>query len=132
MVCPLPSTGRGLSCYAPYSSGIKTCCFCSAFNRYISVPLLQEWAGSSAKERGFFTRLALRLLPGMQLDGIGNRVALRFRRLVRIEALIIVGVLFCASLLRHEIPAKHYLHMKQGGGTMLGHEMHNMMGPQSP
>jgi putative copper export protein len=103
-----------------------------AFNRYVSVPLLQEWAGASPESRGVFTRLAVRLFPGFTLEGSGRRVALRFKRLVRGEAFLIVLVLLCAALLRHEIPARHLSHVghvhtdgapmhMDGGGTMHNH-----------
>jgi hypothetical protein len=33
-------------------------------------------------------------------------------RNVRVEALLVVGILLCAALLRHEIPARHFLHLE--------------------
>lgn len=106
-------------------------------NRYVGVPLLQEWAGSSAQSRGVFTRLALRFFPRFELNGNGERIALRFMRSVRVEAFLIVIVLLCAALLRHEIPARHLAHMghvhkngapthMDGDGTMHNHsDQHN-------
>src|SRR5271157_1316071 len=68
-----------------------------AFNRYVNVPLLQEWAGASAEGREFITRVVLRLFPSLQLGGNGYRTAVRFLRSVRTEAALIVFVLFCAA-----------------------------------
>lgn len=98
-----------------------------AFNRYVSVPLLQEWAGASAKDRGVFTRAAIRVFPRIRMEGSGHRVAMRFLRSVKFEAVLIMAVMLCAALLRHEIPARHLshmghadgkpMHMHQGGDT---------------
>ncbi len=85
------------------------------FNRYVSVPLLQEWAGASAEGRGAITRTVLRFYPELQLDGSGHRIALRFMRCVRTEAALIVCVLLCAALLRHSVPARHFAHMQHSG-----------------
>jgi putative copper resistance protein D len=95
------------------------------FNRYISVPLLQEWAGASAEGRGIFTRIALRLFPGFQLGGNGDRVASRFMRGVKVEAILIIGVLLCAAILRHEIPARHLSHLGHTGGAGQSMPHHN-------
>ena len=95
-------------------------------HRYVNVPLLQEWAGASPESRGIFTRIALRFFPGFTRGG-GQEVAARFVRGVRAEAFLIVLVLLCAALLRHEIPARHLSHMKGHAGTM--HAMPNDGGP---
>ena len=96
------------------------------FNRYVSVPLLQEWAGASSEGRGIFTRLALQFFPGLHLGGNGGRIASRFRRGVKVEAILIIGVLLCAALLRHEIPARHASHLGHtgGGGQPMQHHDH--------
>jgi putative copper resistance protein D len=96
------------------------------FNRYVSVPLLQEWAGASTEGRGIFTRIALQFFPGFQLGGNGGRIALRFRRGVKVEAILIISVLLCAALLRHEIPARHASHLGHtgGGGQPMQHYNH--------
>jgi putative copper resistance protein D len=82
-----------------------------ALNRYVTVPLLQEWGGGSPVHRGVIGRIANAFFSPLLRNLGGRRVAARFRVLVGIEAFVIVGVLFCASLLRHEIPARHYMHM---------------------
>lgn len=92
-----------------------------AFNRYISVPLLKEWAGASAEARGIFTRIALRFFPRFQPVGSGGRIAARFMLSVKVEAILIICLLLCAALLRHEIPARHISHLGHTGGE--GHPM---------
>lgn len=87
-----------------------------AFNRYVSVPLLQEWAGASPQGRGVITRTALRFFPRLQLEGNGGRVVSRFIRSVKVEAVLIIGLLLCAALLRHEVPAIHLHHMGHADG----------------
>jgi putative copper resistance protein D len=101
------------------------------FNRYVSVPLLQEWAGTPVESRGIFTRIALRLFPGWQLGGNGYRVAARFERSVKAEAAIIVVVLLCAALLRHEVPARHLHHLGHPGGRPM-HMHHGKSMPPAP
>ncbi len=92
-----------------------------AFNRYVSVPLFQEQAGVSVEHRGIFTRIVLRLFPRFQLGGDGDRILIRFAHSVRVEAVLIVVILLCAALLRHEIPARHLSHLGHTGGQ--GHPM---------
>jgi putative copper export protein len=83
-----------------------------AFNRYVSVPLLREWAGGSAEIGGVIDRIAGKFFAPFRRNRSGPIVALRFKRLVRLETVLILAVLFCAGLLRHEIPARHYMHMQ--------------------
>jgi putative copper resistance protein D len=59
-----------------------------AFNRYVSVPRLHEWAVSAAEPRA----------------------AAQFTRTVKLEALLVLAVLLCAALLRHQVPARHSVH----------------------
>ncbi len=96
------------------------------FNRYVSVPLLQEWAGASQESRTVLTRIVLRLFPGLALGGSGQRIAARFIRGVKMEAILTILLLLCAALLRHEIPARHLSHMRHQGGMM--HSMPHMGG----
>jgi putative copper export protein len=56
-----------------------------AFNRWVSVPRLHEWAVSSSEPRA----------------------SSQFARTVKLEAILVVAVLLCAALLRHEVPARH-------------------------
>ncbi|HKN18508.1 MAG TPA: CopD family protein [Dissulfurispiraceae bacterium] len=95
------------------------------FNRYVSVPLLQEWGGASAEGRGTITRTVLRFYPRLQLDGSGHRITLRFMRCARTEAALIVCVLLCAALLRHGVPARHFAHMQHSGKEMSSDQQHH-------
>ncbi len=97
-----------------------------AFNRYVSVPLLQEWGAPPQATHGtagmavrFFSRL-----PGNR-EGFG--AAVRFMNIVRAEAFLMVPVLLCAALLRHEVPARHALHREHAGP---GHEAHMRYAPR--
>jgi copper resistance protein D len=83
-----------------------------AFNRYISVPRLQEWAGITATNRGIISRLVVPVLLSTARDLKGRLLALQFMRNVKVEALLAVGILLCAALLRHEIPARHFSHLE--------------------
>ncbi|HET6421706.1 MAG TPA: CopD family protein [Geobacteraceae bacterium] len=88
-----------------------------AFNRYVSVPLLHEQAGSPAIRRGIPGKVAFRLFL-LLLPSLKERhAAFRFKRIVRIEAILLMGVLFCAALLRHEVPAAHFSHNRHAEGS---------------
>ncbi|MCL5023642.1 MAG: CopD family protein [Nitrospirae bacterium] len=89
-----------------------------AFNRYINVPLLQQWGGFSSGNQGIMKRVADRFVLRFLRDQSGYKIVLRFKRSVRVEALLIIGVLLCAAVLRHEVPARHASHLgHQRGGT---------------
>jgi copper transport protein len=81
-----------------------------AFNRYISVPRLREWAGSARTRRGMLGSLAAAALSPLARDARGALAAARFTRSVKLEALLLVAALLCAALLRHEVPARHMSH----------------------
>ena len=53
--------------------------------------------------------------------------ATKFLHRTRLEAFIILTLLLCVALLVHQIPARHFLHLRhmQGGGGHAGHDMHN-------
>jgi putative copper resistance protein D len=81
-----------------------------AFNRYVSVPRLQEWAGSSPTRRGALGRVFAPALRLLARDARGPLAATRFACAVRLETFLLVAVLGCAALLRHEAPARHEAH----------------------
>ena len=78
-----------------------------AFNRYVSVPRLQAWAGVATTSRGTAARLIAPALSLLVRDERGPLSAARFERTVRLESILLVAVLLCAALLRHEVPARH-------------------------
>ncbi len=96
------------------------------FNRYIIVPRLQEWAGVRTTKPGAMRRLVSSILAPFVTNLNGHRAALRFMRSVRTEALLMLGVLICVALLRHEIPARHFTHLehmrKMAPHTQLEHQ----------
>ena len=80
-----------------------------AFNRYICVLLLDEWAGLPPLSRSLIDRFAARFFPLFiknqnGINGSGYCIALRFKRLVRIEAFLVITLLLCTSLLGYEVP----------------------------
>jgi len=99
----------------------------AVFNRYISVPYLQEWAGQ-ASVSGFFRRLIVSFTPFAVHTPVGEVIALRLLRSVKIEAFLMLGLLLCVAMLRHEVPARHHAHLEHaqaaGGHTTHGHEGH--------
>jgi copper resistance protein D len=99
-----------------------------AFNRYIIVPRLQEWAGVRTTKPGAMRRLVSSILAPFVTNLREYRAALQFMRSVRTEALLMLGVLLCVSLLRHEVPARHFTHLehmrKMAPNTQLEHHNH--------
>jgi copper resistance protein D len=83
-----------------------------AANHYISVPLLQRWAG-----RPLPIPLPLAMWPVMRrlltsrLGLRGVSLVRQFRRKVLAEGLFVVGILLCTALLLHGTPARHGGHM---------------------
>ena len=91
-----------------------------AFNSYVSVPALEQWAGCPCRKPWIDGKVATRFFSRFAKGLTGHRLALRFKRLVRVEMFLVAALLFCADLLTHELPARHYMHMKQMGQ---GHTM---------
>ncbi len=87
--------------------------FLGGFNRFVSVPRLREWAGFAALSRGTFSRLFTAISARVARNTKGHPVALRLVHCVRAEAILVAAVLLCAALLRHEVPARHFLHLEQ-------------------
>jgi copper resistance protein D len=94
-----------------------------AFNRYVSVPLLQEWGGGSAEIKGAIDHIAGKFYAPFRHNRDGLMVATRFKRLVILETALILAVLFCAGVLRHEIPARHAAMMQHQVGQPMHHNM---------
>ncbi|HJW30590.1 MAG TPA: CopD family protein [Saprospiraceae bacterium] len=86
-----------------------------AVNRYVNVPLLQHWAGIPPQQQGILDRIATKFFSSFLKDQMGYPVAVRFKKSVRIEACLMIVVLLCAALLRHEIPARHAFHLQHMG-----------------
>jgi putative copper export protein len=98
--------------------------FLAAYNRYISVPILGKFAGLATAKTGFLSRFVKKVYSGFSLHKTEDDVLLSFKRVVRVEVFLLLGLLFCATLLRHEIPARHALHGGQAGGPLHEHMRH--------
>ena len=102
-----------------------------AFNRYAVLPLLRKWEGSLVVEQGIVGHVTAICFSPL-LHGLdGRQVARQLERNVRFEAFLMVGVLLCATTLRHQIPARHFLHL-QHAQTAGAHEHihHAATGPE--
>lgn len=86
--------------------------YLGAFNRYVSVPLLQQCACYDSKHPGIMERIAGHFFPQYLCTKEKSLYFSRFILSVKVEAVLMVGVLLCAALLRHEVPARHYLHLQ--------------------
>jgi putative copper resistance protein D len=95
-----------------------------AFNRYINVPLLQQWAGLPLKYKNLISRFVLRLYGQLKQSRDGRLIPFRFMNSVRVEAVLIAGLLFWAALLRHEIPSRHAAHFEHSGKEAPSHQSH--------
>jgi putative copper export protein len=94
-----------------------------AFNRYVSVPLLREWGGGPGEAGGVLSRIARKFFLPFLRNRNGLVVAHRFRLLVGVETVLILSVLFCAAVLRHEVPARHAAMMQHQMGQPMQHNM---------
>jgi putative copper resistance protein D len=91
-----------------------------AFNRYISVPALEQWAGYPARKPGIFGWVVRPLYLPLAGGRAGNQMAPFFKRAVRAEMFLVLALLFCAAVLSHEPPASHYMHMRHSGPVQTG------------
>jgi len=96
----------------------------AAYNRYISVPALGQFAGLDIAKIGFTSRLVKKIFSRISLDKTGVDFLVFFKRAVRIEVFLLLCLLFCAALLRHEIPARHAMHGGHPAGPLHEHMRH--------
>ncbi len=97
----------------------------AGYNRHFAVRQLYELAGQKRTNSGTLGRLVVSLAAPF----VRNRrelIVSRFLRSVRIEVVLMMGLLLCVAMLRHEAPALHYSHYNRtsGGQTTQEHEMH--------
>jgi putative copper export protein len=77
-----------------------------ALNRYLSLPLLEHAAGGRFVGRGIATLIIDRILA--QARGhIPGFVITVFRRIMLVEAVLMLAAILCASLLKHQTPPSH-------------------------
>jgi putative copper resistance protein D len=102
----------------------------AAFNRYLFVPFLQSQAGIPSPIHRFAGRLFTVVTSPLTRRMKGRMTISWLMRSMQIEAVLILAVLFCVSMLRHEIPAIHLLHHDHaaGAGDHAGH-MHGTSAP---
>lgn len=80
-----------------------------AFNRYVSVPLLQQLGGLDPGGRGIIGRVAIRVMLGRDRRDLRG-AAMRFLRSVQMEAILVAVVLLFVAILVQQVPARHALH----------------------
>ena len=68
--------------------------------------------------------LASRYVAPPQHGQDESAFAMKFLRRTRVEAIMLLGVLLCAAMLTHSIPARHFMHLEhaQAAGNHAGHE----------
>lgn len=110
----------------------------AVFNRYISVPYLHEWAGQAIVSQSAFRRVIVSLVTLAVRTPKGDLIASRFLRTMKIEAFLMLGLLLCVAMLRHEVPARHHAHLEHtqaagnhGTHEHEGHEHRTGVGPET-
>ena len=98
--------------------------FFAAYNRYVSVPDLGRLAGLEEAEIRYVSRLVKKVFSSFSMKKTEIDVVAIFKRAVRFEAFLMLGFLFCAALLRHEIPARHAIHADHTGAPAQEHMHH--------
>ncbi len=95
----------------------------AAFNRYLILPFMKTLAGLPSKRKGISIRFSTLAASPPARQRKGRLAVLWFLGSIRVEAALMLIVLFCVSLLRHEIPAIHFLHHDHSAaaGTRTGH-----------
>jgi putative copper resistance protein D len=71
-----------------------------------------------------FLILTLRYIAPPQHGQDESAFAVRFLRSTRVEAIMVLGILLCAAMLTHSIPARHFSHLEhmRADGDHAGHE----------
>ncbi|MBI3326807.1 MAG: CopD family protein [Nitrospinae bacterium] len=84
-----------------------------ALNHYISVPLLQGWAGRPVTRRRLLhTVLVFRYLVTGRRKLQRARTVRQWTRKVATEAILVVGVLLSTAFLLHGVPGRHASHTR--------------------
>jgi putative copper resistance protein D len=95
----------------------------AALNRYAILPFLKALAGLSSRGNWISIRFFTHETSSPASQRKRRMAVLWFLRSMRIEAALMLVVLFCVALLRYENPASHFLHYDHsaGAGTRAGH-----------
>jgi len=79
-----------------------------ALNHYLSVPLLQQWAGCLRVRQGVLHALVMRWYVRLRHTTPQEVQAVwQWQRRVRAEGLCVAGVLLCTAVLVHNMPPHH-------------------------
>jgi len=79
-----------------------------ALNHYLSVPLLQQWAGRLRARQGVLHALVMRWYVRLShKTPQESQVVWQWQRRVRAEGLCVAGVLLCTAVLVHNMPPHH-------------------------
>lgn len=82
-----------------------------ALNRYLSLPLLEHASGGRFVGRGIVTLIIDRILAAAR-GHISGFVITLLRRIMVVEAVLMLATILCASLLKHQTPPSHLNSMK--------------------
>jgi putative copper export protein len=97
----------------------------AAYNRYLCVPNLVQSSGLTyTAESNSLSRLASRFFSILSMRPEAGAPIKYFRRAIRFEAILLLGLLLGAAFLRHEIPARHAIHGDNGAGSLHEHMHH--------
>ena len=96
----------------------------AAYNRYCNVPELQTTR--QAVKKSVVHRIVVTLVPPVFRKSGREVTATRFLLSVRIEAILVLLLLLCVAVLRHEVPTRHHAHLDhyQSGGGDADHGGH--------
>ncbi len=97
----------------------------AAYNRYISVPSIGQIAGLNSLNIGSLSQFVKQFTSTFSLNKTGVDGLIFFKRAVRLEALLLLVLLFCAALLRRETPPVHVMIHGDQTGTPLHEHMHH-------
>jgi copper resistance protein D len=86
------------------------------FNRYIGIPLLRQASGAAPLSK--VSQRLMRIASTAPADRL-------FISTVRVEALLLLTVLLCSALLRHQVPARHFAHLQHENPPAAHHGGHH-------
>ncbi len=88
-----------------------------ALNRYVNVPWLKQKVGMGQGRSPIGGSLGK--IYSLVMPARSEATVMRFKRSVQVEAVLIMVVLLCAAILKHETPARHLQKMEESGQQMM-------------
>jgi putative copper export protein len=82
----------------------------AAYHRYFNVPQLQALAGQTPLKEGVPGRIVAKLFHPLTRRMNKERMHAHFARTMMIETGLMLAILLCVAMLRHDIPARHFSH----------------------